>query len=238
LSQIPDAKSFVDLGAGPGTASWAASLLFSGLEKITLVERSPQIIKMGKVLAKRGPLSLQNASWVQQTLQDPIPSADVGMLSYVVGEIHDYKPLIKKCFEAFETLVIVEPGTPRAFSKLKAIRQELLSLGGFILAPCPHSFLCPSDWCHFSVRLPRTKLHRLLKEGSLGYEDEKFCYLIVQKKGARHEKDRIVRHPFYGKGHIKFELCNRLGVLEQKVISKKDKELYKIARDAEWGDLI
>ncbi len=58
LEQIPVAfrESFrghlLDLGAGPGTASWAAAELFPHLKKITLIEKSREAIDLGKTLIR------------------------------------------------------------------------------------------------------------------------------------------------------------------------------------------
>ena len=36
-----------------------------------------------------------------------------------------------------------------------------------------------ANWCHFAVRLARTSLHRDVKGARLGYEDEKYSFLVV-----------------------------------------------------------
>lgn len=108
-----------------------------------------------------------------------------------------------------------------------------------IIAPCPHLSECPAfknqDWCHFSVRVQRTSLHRMLKDGEKGHEDEKYSYLIVAKNSPQTYNARIVRHPEIHSGHLKLTLCTKNG-FEGKIYSKKDKEKYKKAKKAAWGD--
>jgi ribosomal protein RSM22 (predicted rRNA methylase) len=92
------------------------------------------------------------------------------------------------------------------------------------------------DWCHFAARVERSSLHRRMKSGELGWEDEKFAYVIFAKDlEMAWAKARIVRHPQIGKGHIKLELCAQAG-LELVTISKKQGEVYRRARRARWGD--
>jgi ribosomal protein RSM22 (predicted rRNA methylase) len=93
------------------------------------------------------------------------------------------------------------------------------------------------DWCHFSQRVERTSQHRQLKSGGLGYEDEKFSYLVAAKNSLPSTGARIVRHPGKHSGHVKFALCSSEGKIENRTITRSSKETYKRARKAEWGDL-
>ena len=137
-------------------------------------------------------------------------------------------------------LVIVEPGRTRDYERLMAVRTALLGTGAKIVAPCPHKRACPlpaGDWCHFSVRLPRSRAHRQVKGGTLGYEDEKFSYLFVARPeiavrpaGARIIKQRIVR-----KFGIDLPLCTQEG-LETRLIRKQDAAAFKAVRKLDWGD--
>ncbi len=235
LQNIPPPNHLLDLGAGPGTASWAAAELFPSIQKMTLIEKSPEAIAIGKTLAQSSSHpALQSAQWIQQSLTQPIPPADMAILSYVLNEIPD--PIIAPIWSSVSTLVIIEPGTPKGAQLIRKIRQQLIDLKAHIIAPCPHAHLCPSDWCHFSARVERTRLHRLLKEGSLGYEDEKFSYLIASKTPAPTAPSRILRHPLKQSGHVRLSLCTSSGSIEEKVVTRSDKENYRRARDAEWGD--
>jgi len=226
--------TLLDLGAGPGTSLWAANPLFPSLFA-TLIEKDPDMISLGKRLSP--PLSHK---WKQGDITTvEIAPHDLILLSYVIGEltISDLSPLIEKAWKnASQYLVIIEPGTPHGFERIRFVREKLTSLDCHILAPCPHANACPmakNDWCHFSRRIPRTSLHRIVKSGTLGHEDEKFSYLIASKAPTE-AHSRILRHPQRNPGHVTFSLCTPNG-LQTQTLSRKNKE-YKKAKKLEWGD--
>ncbi len=238
--RLPDwtCKNLVDLGAGPGTASWAAAEIFDTLQSITLLEQSPPMLAAGKKLASYAEKAvLQKSNWVQQNLQSPfsLPKADLAIFSYVCAEM-DCLDLIIRLWKQETLILVVEPGTPRGFANILSIRNKLLELGAHVAAPCPHHLACPTaSWCHFPARVERTKIHKLLKEGSLGYEDEKYSYVALSSFPCPALEGRIVDKPLKLSGHVKLSVCTSRGTLEQKVVTKKQKELYRQARDVEWG---
>jgi ribosomal protein RSM22 (predicted rRNA methylase) len=136
-------------------------------------------------------------------------------------------------------LVIVGPGTPKDFERLVGLRRSLISAGAHLVAPCPHHDECPmwaaNDWCHFAQRIERTAVHRRLKQGSLGYEDEKFSFLVAAKQPIGRASARIVRHPQKNPGHVQLQLCTPTG-LQRETIGKSQRERYRAARKSEWGD--
>jgi ribosomal protein RSM22 (predicted rRNA methylase) len=91
------------------------------------------------------------------------------------------------------------------------------------------------DWCHFSERLERSAAHRRLKGAELGYEDEKFSYVVASKLPARKAAARIVRHPQQSKGHVDLQLCAP-GGLRNQTVTRSQRQEYKQARRAKWGD--
>jgi ribosomal protein RSM22 (predicted rRNA methylase) len=239
LRELPIAPStWLDLGAGPGAASWAAAAEFRSLQSFTLIEKNPQAIAIGKELAGTHPL-LQKGAWLAASLPIDLPPADAAILSYSLGEIERPAQLIDCWWKALiPYLIIVEPGTPRGFSVIKKARDQIISLGGFLVAPCPHAFRCPlkeNDWCHFSVRIARSRLHRYLKGGTLGYEDEKYSYLIASKNPLPRHTSRILRHPQKNSGHVRLSLCTSSGNAEEITVGRAQ-EFYRKARNASWGD--
>lgn len=236
-----DLTTMLDLGAGPGTGMWAMVELFPSLEKISLIERDSRFIEIGKSLASfSSSLSIQSASWHAVDMMEQKSAHEIVLLSYSLGELP--KPLIAtlidSCWRAAQkVLVVIEPGTPRGYETIQGVR-DLLRKEAHLLAPCPQSGLCPmrggKNWCHFPVRVARSSTHRLVKRGSLGYEDEKFSYVIFSKEPGRSYK-RVVQHPQRRKGHVDLQLCAEQG-LERLTVSKREKELYKLAKKVQWGD--
>jgi ribosomal protein RSM22 (predicted rRNA methylase) len=121
---------------------------------------------------------------------------------------------------------------------MRQLRADLIAAGGHVLAPCPHEHACPmteNDWCHFAARVERSALHRKLKAASLGYEDEKYSYLVMAKQPVKSASARILRHPQVNSGFVKLQLCTPNG-LQNLTVTRSDKEAFKQARKADWGD--
>ena len=111
-----------------------------------------------------------------------------------------------------------------------------------MLAPCPHHRPCPlaaPDWCHFSVRLARSRDHRLAKGGDVPFEDEKFAYLLAARPHvvAQSRTPRVLARPKAGKPGIELKLCSTDG-LEQRFVARRDKPAHARARRLDWGDAL
>lgn len=246
--RLPDLnpRSFLDVGAGPGTAMWAATMVWPQLERITCVEREQHMMEMGKKLAKYSNLpSIKQAQWIKAdvTFELSVPPHDVVMASYVLNELprKDIESFALRLWEsAAQLLIFIEPGTPAGFSLIRRVRERLLLRGANVIAPCPHNNSCPiagDDWCHFSQRLARSRLHRQIKGGTLSYEDEKFSFVCLSRTPGTGVKGVVVRHPQIRKGHIYLKLCTPEGV-EDTVVTRKDKGKFKEARKLEWGSVV
>ena len=232
FSQVEMPTTILDCGAGPGTSIWA--LLDYPIDSLTLIEQDPEFMRLGKKIAPETSFSV---TWKTGSILNLKDSADLLLFSYSLNEIPQEKlfAVIEKAHSLTQNyLVVVEPGTPDGFERIRKIRTQLISLGMSTHAPCPHHNTCPmsgSDWCHFSVRLSRTALHRTLKKGSLGYEDEKYSYIIASKKPHTPSGARILRTPLKRKGHTVATLCTEEGLIQKTFTGKERKNL-------DWGDLI
>jgi ribosomal protein RSM22 (predicted rRNA methylase) len=240
-------RTLLDLGAGPGTGIWAASTTWPALERALAVEAEPRMVALGQDLARlaRHP-AVHGARWVRADVADGLADGpyDLVLLAYVLGELDGAARdrAVDRAAEATAEpaglTVVVEPGTPEGYARVLRARERLLLRGGCVTAPCPHSETCPvarPDWCHFSVRLPRTASHRTAKLGDLGYEDEKLAYVAVSRQATEQAQARIVRHPQIRPRLVKLELCTRDG-LQSDIVTKSDRERFRLARKARWGD--
>jgi ribosomal protein RSM22 (predicted rRNA methylase) len=240
-------QSLLDIGAGPGTTMWSAVELFPFLSSITLLEQDPRWITLGKHLASEAEHpAIKEAHWRQEkvTKDSHFEPHDLIVLSYMIGELleNEIRDVVSNAWQAASHVAaFIEPGTPNGFKNILIARDTLIALGAHLVAPCPHSLECPmakkGDWCHFSERLERSELHREIKDVSLGYEDEKYSYVVGSKQAIDHPTGRILRHPQKRAGHLSFILCTAEG-LKQRVISRREGEVYKQARKLSWGDCL
>lgn len=240
-------RSQLDLGAGLGSGLWAAAATWPTLVRATAVELESAMLGTGGRLAAAGPAPLATTTWLQAdaaaaSFDGPFDLVTIG---YMLNELdaRAAEQVIERAWAATEgaaggALVVVEPGTPDGSRRVLATRERLLRLGGFVAAPCPHELPCPlgeGDWCHFAVRLPRSAQHRVAKRGQAPFEDEKFAYVVLTRQEVPRAPARILRHPRVRGGHVRLALCARDG-LRDVVVSKREREAFREARKASWGE--
>lgn len=236
-------ETLLDAGAGTGAASWAADDLLQ-LKNVICVEREKAMLETGKAIMKHGPAVLREAEWRLQDISgdEPLEKAELVIAAYVLNEMTGQSRLktAEKLWKATTgILLLVEPGTPVAFSALLEVRKNLLQAGAHIVAPCPLQE-CPKtaeDWCHFTCRIARSRLHRQLKGGEAPFEDEKFSYIALTAKPVSSAGPRVLRHPQVRSGHVFLEVCTEQGIQNLK-LSKKDGEAYRVAKKAKAGDTL
>ncbi|MBO4520409.1 MAG: rRNA methyltransferase [Alphaproteobacteria bacterium] len=238
---LPDflPKTMIDVGAGTGSACWAASCFFD-LQSVVCLERSPDMRAIGKELTgKTQSFFSAPPEWRDfDLIQNALPEADLVTAGYVLNELNERErknALLKLWNAAQIALVLIEPATPENFRQMTIYRKALIENGAFIAAPCPHQDECLNEWCHFGCRVSRSKLHRLTKGGEAPFEDEKFCYLIATRRKYDPAAARVLRRPVIKTGNVTLSLCAKEGITE-KTFSKKDGDAYKAARRIKWGD--
>lgn len=237
----------LDLGAGPGTATWSAATVWPSLERATAVEAEARMLEVGQELARSAVRpTVRDAAWTRGTVTEPAAGGpyDLVVVAYVLGELDAVgrDRAIDRAWEATALAdgltLVVEPGTPEGYARVMRARGRLLATGGFVTAPCPHDAPCPlgdQDWCHMAVRLARTATHRAAKGAALGYEDEKFSYVAVSRQPTSRVKARVLRHPQIRPRLIQLELCTQSGV-RSVAVTKRDNERFRQARKVRWGD--
>ncbi|MEU6139100.1 small ribosomal subunit Rsm22 family protein [Streptomyces sp. NPDC047081] len=235
--------SHTDVGGGTGAATWAVTDTWSGERGVTVLDWAEPALALGRELAAANP-ALDGARWQRSRIGAAltIESTDLVTVSYVLNELTepDRAALVDAAAAAAQSVVIVEAGTPAGYARVIEARDRLVSAGFRVAAPCPHSAACPivpgEDWCHFSVRVSRSSLHRQVKGGSLPYEDEKFSYVAATRLPVTPAPARVVRRPQIRKGQVLLDLCEADEQLRRTTVTKRHGDLYKAARDADWGD--
>ncbi len=245
--------SLLDVGAGPGTAAWAARDLWPGMDTTTLVEPNPVFRALAAEL-------LPEARIIPGHLSASLPQADLVTAGYVLAELAE-ADAVRAARELWAVtggmLVLVEPGTPSGFARIRAARAALIEAGGHVAAPCTHDKHCPIegrsvgealsdsvrasdqkriDWCHFFQRLPRSRDHLIAKSAQVPFEDEAYAYVAVSRLPPPHRAGaRIVGPVAETKAGIAFPLCDESGLRTQ-FVARRDKEIYRAVRRKNWGD--
>src|SRR5882757_8128079 len=181
--------SLLDVGAGPGTATWAAAEAFSSLQAFALLDANAALRTIALDLF-HGSSRLSNIRYslreARATLAEA-EAADLVVASYMIGEVSDAERSALATLmwaKTRDTLLIVEPGTPAGYARILALRAQLTAAGAHVAAPCPHHGPCPlaaPDWCHFTQRLPRSRAHMQMKGAEVPFEDEKFAYVALTR---------------------------------------------------------
>jgi ribosomal protein RSM22 (predicted rRNA methylase) len=241
--------SLLDIGAGSGTATWAAFDLWLSLQRGALLDRNPALLDLARDLSAAEDAPGAAFDFKLAALETGLASAtaaDLVTASYALTELA-LPAALQTVSELWrltgEMLVIVEPGTPDGFARILAYRNALIDAGANILAPCTHVAACPLEedgvrWCHFSQRLARSRDHLMLKDASVPYEDEKYSYLCAAKtlkrpSGVR----RVLATPDVNKARVALTLCAP-GEVEERIVTRREGEAYKEAKRADWGDAI
>jgi len=120
-------QTTLDIGAGPGTALWAASGCWPGISDAVLVEASPVFRAYGERLATKA--ELPRITWrVADVAAETIDCGprDLVSLAYVLNELVPAarQSVLGKLWElTADMLVIVEPGTPAGWQRILAARD-------------------------------------------------------------------------------------------------------------------
>ncbi|MCC6775860.1 MAG: methyltransferase [Hyphomicrobiales bacterium] len=235
-------RTMLDIGAGPGTALWAAHDCWPDLADAVLVEASPLLRACGEELAAEAPLprlSWRSADIAVKAVDGP--PRDLVTLAYVLNELTPEVrgQVLERLWQmAADVLLIVEPGTPAGWQRILAARRQLIGLGAHVIAPCPHVYTCPlesPDWCHFAQRVARSRIHRQVKGAEVPWEDEKFGYVALARAPVTRAGARVLARPRKSSGRVTLKLCRPDGSASEQLLSRRDGEPFKRAWRSDWG---
>ena len=238
-------RMLVDAGAGPGTAAFAAAQAFATLGKSVLIDDNPHLQALGLELAESA-APTRTTAYLDGDLLAALAitaPADLVIASYVIGEVspHSLGRIADALWKATgDVMLVIEPGTPAGFARIRTLRAHLIAQGAHALAPCPHDLPCPivdPDWCHFSQRLPRSREHRQVKGATLAFEDEKFAYVALARTRRPAAGARVLAHPRVNKVEASAKLCTTQGIMTA-TASRRDRERYGAHKRWSWGDRV
>ncbi len=242
---LPDfaPTSCLDIGCGPGTASWAALQQWPDITQLALRDTHAGFLATAQAIASHSGIEQLASADIERAdiLSESFPKSDLVIAAYVLAELsEDHAPKIAAHLWRVtnQTLIIIEPGTPRGFARIKSMRETLIGEGALIAAPCTHTQACPmqgDDWCHFSVRLPRSRAHMHAKSGILPYEDEPFAYFAATRATPALSRARILAPPQETKYNRTFKTCSNTGLATESMATR-DKPAFKRVRKLRWGD--
>ncbi|MEX0696792.1 MAG: small ribosomal subunit Rsm22 family protein [Dongiaceae bacterium] len=240
--------SLLDVGAGPGTASFAAGAAWPEIAAVAMIDSNPRFVAAaGDLAAASGHPALAAG---QRILGDAnrfgrdLPSADLVVAAYSLAEVGDGDAFVAALWKASAgALMLVEPGTPDGFARIRAARTGLIAAGASMAAPCPHDRACPivaPDWCHFSERLQRSRDHRMAKGADLSFEDEKFAYVVAVRPSVRLARPgaRVLAEPRASKAGLQLKLCWQDGTIADLAVPRRDRAAHAALRRVRWGDAL
>src|SRR3984893_1096636 len=244
-------RTLLDVGAGPGTAAFAAVPAFEMLVDIRLIDANAGLRKLARTLmAEADSETLRRAADGQSyrhgnavTLVAETQPADLVVVSYMAGEIAagELARFTQLLWGATAgALVVIEPGTPEGYERVLRMRGELIAAGAHMAAPCPHGRACPlqpPDWCHFAQRLPRSRDHLRIKGAEVPFEDEKFSYVVLSRGKAQSIDARVLAPPKIMKSAATAKLCTEDGLVVD-IAARRDASSYRRRKSWRWGDSV
>lgn len=208
----------LDLGAGPGSASFALKLFLDSLPMkreikidFTWVDREAEILKLGTDLAEKLQFtpSIVVSDWTKYTPTEKFDLVLVGgLLNETQGPIHS---------KFASEWIFIEPAIQEVSQNLIALRKKLLIKSPLhVVGPCMHEKECPmahgKNWCHFSFLQPEQGKWFKSFSQELGSQRNwvKFSYLWMSERKQKHNPDvrLVISDPLNEKtGHRSVLLC-------------------------------
>jgi ribosomal protein RSM22 (predicted rRNA methylase) len=242
-------RMMLDVGAGPGTAAFAATQAFATLTGIRLIDANAGLRNLALTLmADADSETLRQVADGQSyrhgdalALLNGVEPADLVIANYAAGEIAagELSRFTQLLWAATAgALVVIEPGMPTGHERILRMRAELIAAGARVAAPCPHERPCPlrpPDWCHFARRLPRSRDHLRIKGAEAPFEDEKFSYVVLSRGKPQSIDARVVAPPKIAKAAVAAKLCTDGGVVTE-IAARRDQDAYRRRKSWRWGD--
>ena len=244
--------SLLDIGSGPGTATWAAISQWPGLDEITCLDEDKDFILLGKQILKDSKVP-HHVHWKNRDLRLGIEENegpyDLIIIANVLNELtpKGQEKLIGQAFNRCKgVFIIIEPGTPRGNNIVSAVGSKLGNAGKLLAPYIANTFVKDTDYyLHFPQRFIRPEFQRRIRQQmreslkmASDWEESKYSYVAMSKFPAKKNYwARIVGEPEIQKGFLEIPIITAENLTNIKVM-KRYKEAYTSAKRLRWGELI
>jgi SAM-dependent methyltransferase len=252
-------ESVLELGSGAGPIG--AACADSSKPGITFADRNPLILKLAQSLAKQRNLKNQTLLWnPKNPLPATFPKFDLITFQHVLNELwHNDPDRIQKRVKLVKSLLprltpggrllFIEPASMGPSRDLLLLRNQLLSAGLFMEAPCLFDGACPAlekanDTCHMDFKWsPPDFLKTSIRLAGFQKKELKMTYFIFCSRPVSAAPDqqifRIVSDKMLSKnGKIRFIGCYQEGRISLSLHPSETQPGNQVFLNLKRGDLI
>ncbi|KAA0719474.1 Methyltransferase-like protein 17, mitochondrial [Triplophysa tibetana] len=259
-------SSLLDFGSGLGSGAWAShSLWGDSLKEYVCVDSSGDMNTLAEQLIGGGE-EMDNPVIKQVYFRQFLPVSpkvqfDLVLAAFSLSELSTLNERLNVIHILWRKtnayLVLVENGTKDGHQILMEARNAILKgeeevihdmRRPAVFAPCTHELTCPKlikqpvvpcNFIQFYDSLPLSR--------SQERQQEKFSYLII----SRSNEEKTLQNEGFDMGrltaqvrrrprHVQCQLCCSDGELKQVAVTARHhgKDMYRCARNSDWGDLL
>lgn len=245
-------KTLLDIGSGPGSASWSAKEIWPSLSESTSLDQHFDFLTIGKQLQKSADIDMA-MDWKQMDLRKGMAGIskqfDIVVIANVLNELSPAAgdKIIGQAFDLCRSmLVIIEPGTPTGSSITENASRKLSKAGNLLAPYIENTFVPKSDYyIHFSQRFIRPEFQRRIRQHmrdtslmASDWEDTKYGYTVISKIEPEVQPwGRCIGPVQIQKGFLEIPVLTKDGIEKIKVM-KRDHDQYTFAKDIKWGQLL
>jgi ribosomal protein RSM22 (predicted rRNA methylase) len=244
--------SLLDIGAGPGTGTWAIRVLWPEITSITNIDQDRHLISLSQAIAQDTNIPIAT-SWKQRSVISGIGDSeglyDIVLIANVLNELStaQQEKLIGQAYNHCRgVLLLIEPGTPQGSTIISQAAKKL-SHAGTLLAPYSNTTFISDDdyWLHFPQRFIRPEFQRRIRQRmrdssdmASDWEEAKYSYVAVSKLPAEVIPwGRCVGPIKIQKGFLEVPILTQDGINVVKVL-KRHKPQYTFAKNLRWGQIV
>ncbi|XP_053558209.1 methyltransferase-like protein 17, mitochondrial [Bombina bombina] len=255
-------KTLLDFGSGVGSVTWAAhSLWGDSLNEYMCIDSSASMNRLSELVmrggSESGNLHISGVYFRQFMPLSPKVQYDLVVSAFSLNELDSFSEREKIICALWRKtgnfLVLVENGTREGHHLLMEARETILRGGDkeiwdprppHVFAPCPHQLPCPRLAEQFQVPCNFTQKYKPLDlSWNQPQRSEKFSFLIISRGcvgGVDSLWPRVIAPVLQRPRHVHCHTCSADGNIHHEVITARrhGRDLYRCARNSEWGDLL